>query len=482
LTALGATLPGKLSAETLASLYAAAWCVVTPSSAEGFSMPVIEAAAAGTPSLASDIPAHRALLPPDQLFPNDPAALRTLLESITPARRTAIIDSQRGIAARFTATAVAAALWGAEPAPAILRGVKPKLAFISPLPPTRSGVADYSAATLAALRPLCDVAIFTGPTITAAPYMSAGRYDAVLTVIGNAPSPAYDFAIRYGSAILCHDSRLLGLATTKGLAHAAQLASSELNRVVTEADILAWVEDESKRETPFLSPLSAARPAIFHTAAPTAWLREKCPGTPTHHLPFAIYRSFDGPITPAMRAAARANLGWPAAEKIICSFGFIGRAKGITAALHALTRLPDTRLLFVGADSDGAEQIRTLTTQLALQNRVSFANSYVSESAYRTHLLAADAALQLRESTGNISGALSDCIAAGLPAVATADLAQNLSAPPYITRVTNSPPEIATALAAILAKPPTTESDRTSYCETHSMKNYAANLLTILDL
>ena len=36
-----------------------------------------------------------------------------------------------------------------------------RLAFVSPMPPSRSGIADYSAALLAALEKLADVAVFS---------------------------------------------------------------------------------------------------------------------------------------------------------------------------------------------------------------------------------------------------------------------------------------------------------------------------------
>jgi glycosyltransferase involved in cell wall biosynthesis len=52
-------LAGKVSDEELLSLYRRAWCVASASIAEGWGMTLTEAAACGTPSVATDIAGHR---------------------------------------------------------------------------------------------------------------------------------------------------------------------------------------------------------------------------------------------------------------------------------------------------------------------------------------------------------------------------------------------------------------------------------------
>jgi glycosyltransferase involved in cell wall biosynthesis len=55
----GGTVLGYIADRDLHGLVAGAACVVLPSMYEGFGLPVLEAMAAGTPVVASDIPAHR---------------------------------------------------------------------------------------------------------------------------------------------------------------------------------------------------------------------------------------------------------------------------------------------------------------------------------------------------------------------------------------------------------------------------------------
>ena len=70
-----------------------------------------------------------------------------------------------------------------------------RIAFFSPLPPARSGIADYSQTLLEALAPLASLDVFSdAPT-----GFDPSRYDAILYQIGN--NGFHDFvyhaALRY---------------------------------------------------------------------------------------------------------------------------------------------------------------------------------------------------------------------------------------------------------------------------------------------
>ena len=81
-----------------------------------------------------------------------------------------------------------------------------RVAFFSPLPPARSGIADYSEALLGALRPLADVEVFSGPERAFDP---AG-FDIALYHVGNNPYHefVYETALRYPGVVVMHESNL----------------------------------------------------------------------------------------------------------------------------------------------------------------------------------------------------------------------------------------------------------------------------------
>lgn len=495
------TFPGRISELEIRALYARALCVVTPSRAEGFSLPVIEAMAASTPAVVSDIPAHRSLVtdPALRFAPDDAGRLTGILErlALDKAYRLAVTVQQWPVWKSYSGAAVAKRVWSALTlaTPALHRHARPRLAMLTPLPPVKSGVADYSASLAKSLAARTELTLFTENSVQTAAFLN-NKFDRVISTIGNSTLHAaiYDHALKWGSAAICHDSRLLGLTAGFGLPHAASLASAEIGRPVTTNEIILWSQDEARREASFLGPLAqAARPLIFHAPQPVELVQTRF-GATARHLPLAIYRTFTAPVTREAKAAARTALKLDPQQKIIASFGFVSANKSIDEALRAFALLRATvscQLLFVGEVAKGETRFQELAQQLGIAASVRFGDRFVPEWEYRQYLLAADAALQLRGAgtgtgTGHISGALQDCIAAGLPTVASRDLADNLQAPSYVHRVSDqlNPGEIARAMAEILDAAPLAkhEPERADYCETHSMARYTEALLDILEV
>jgi hypothetical protein len=131
--------------------------------------------------------------------------------------------------------------------------------------------------------------------------------------------------------------------------------------------------------------------------------------------------------------------------------------------------------------------LRELAAALGMAEQVDFGGAYAGEQRYRDVLLAADIAIQLRTlGPGSVSGALADCIAAGLPTVASAALADALDAPGYVRAVPDSPSPVLVAEAAseLLAAAPrtATEPERIVYAAGHGFDAYAVRLLEALGL
>ena len=480
------------------ALYAAAICVVTPSRAAGFSLPVIEAAAAQSPAVVSDIAAHRALVtdPALRFAPDDAERLAAILERLVQDKpyRAAVVAQQWPIWQPFSAAAVAGKVWSAlSPArPALHRKAKPQLAMITPLPPAKSGVADYSGRTGQALAARVKLTLFTEETVKSAAPLRR-NFDRAVSAIGNSSLHAniYDHALKWGHATICHDARLLGLTSGLGLDHAADLASAEIGRRVLhprKSTIGRPMRAPARRVFWALSA-QAARPLIFHAPQPVELVQRRFSAT-ARYLPLAIYRPFDAPATSTAKQVARATLQLDPMKKLIASFGFVSASKGIDKALRAFALLRET----TDASCCSSANSRTAQTGSGCW-RVSSASPMPCASAApsfrkrndRLHLLAVDGALQLRRAgAGQISGALQDCIAAGLPTVASHDLAENLQAPGYVHRVSDQldPREIAQALAAMLDSGGRHrhETERADYCADHSMTRYANTLLEILEI
>ncbi|HQT84653.1 MAG: hypothetical protein B7Z58_09160 [Acidiphilium sp. 37-64-53] len=477
-------LPQLTDAE-LAAAYAAARLVIAPSRAEGFSMPVIEAIAQGTPVLAADEPAQAELLDPAFRFPPDDT--KTLREKAAllladPARWQEAQMRQTGIADAFTAAAVAARFWAPIEAlanavvtsPAIMAHVLPRIAFLSPLPPATSGCADHSASLLAALRPLATITAFSDTRQPSLPpgiafggaadanVMRSARFDAIITVLGNSSFHVTEtkLLLDYGAAAILHDARLIEFyRDLLGDARALGVAAAEIGADVSLADLDSWSRDEATMPLRFLGEVaSAATPLIVHARASADFIAARH-GIVSQFLPFAPYRVPDpASLTPAARAAARARLGIAADQTLIASFGHVHAGKDPETTIAAFGRLAPSRAcrfaMVGGGNPSLIAELRATATALGIApETLDLDAAQVPESRYRDYLAAADVAVQLRRAPpGSISGAVADVIAAGLPCVAAATLVAALEPPSYVTAIADdaAPATIAAAIATAL--------------------------------
>jgi hypothetical protein len=209
------------------------------------------------------------------------------------------------------------------------------------------------------------------------------------------------------------------------------------------------------------------------------------------HLPFALLREFTPRETAApSRQRARAALGIPEGRTVIVTLGIYGATKAPEVCAEAIARLRatgrDAHLVFVGDAGRTAEPVLRRAADAGAAEAIHFTAEWIDDETWRTWLLAADGAIQLRTHRfGGISGALMDCIAAGVPTVANEDLAAALDAPATVARVpdTFTADMVAGALGTLLARGDgRDEATRVRYCNEHSMENYVASLLASLGI
>ncbi len=128
-----------------------------------------------------------------------------------------------------------------------------------------------------------------------------------------------------------------------------------------------------------------------------------------------------------MRELARKQLNIPLDSFLICSFGRMGATKLNEKTVEAFhfaqkTSKRDCRLVFVGdcSETDYINQITSLISEQELSDSVHI-TGFVDQEEYRRYLMAADAAVQLRQrSRGETSRAVLDCMAYGIPVILNA--------------------------------------------------------------
>ncbi len=514
-----------LDDEQLKELYARAEAVLVPSFAEGFSIPVIEAVAAGTPVIASDIPAHRELLGEGWWY-SPPANPLALSKNLTRALSDpAVLHSQQqeAIADRFTVKAVSNRIRDAlsrkmtelerkgKSGPMRPAKGRPRLAVITPFPPQQSGVAAYSAFTMDAVAKHADVVIYTDRRIktiankdielrhySVEPYLDPG-FDAVISVMGNSHFhiPVMENFREFGGACIAHDPRMVEFYDFwRGPETLAAMFSRHAEEPVLPEDLPPLISSlDGLPSLAYDEIARRARPMLVHASGiASGVLRETgiepvvLPYVP-HHLP-AINE-----IGPETVRAAREKLGMSEDAAHVVTFGILDqRTKATDVILDAIAWMRqwgmDCHIHYVGSDSHHEKkELLRRARNIGVESAVHL-TGWVDFSHMDDYLLAADAAVQLRTfSHAPLSGALLDCMAFGVPSVATESLAAEMVAPPFVRGLPGkfSGLLLAEKLAAVLESRrtdalPVIENERRQWLAQRTADLYARRLLEALDL
>jgi glycosyltransferase involved in cell wall biosynthesis len=444
---------GYVSDQQLVSLYGATTLFVFPSLYEGYGLPVAEALACGAAVVASDTSSLVELVLDERarFDPNDVQSIRsTITRCLTePAllehlRRpeSYVLDSWREVAQRTVEV-----YEELEARPKIRRArSRPRIAYVSPLPPQRSGVADYSYRLLTALEQLSDVDAFVDSSLgdqKGPPGVHVcglgefhiverlrGGYDQVLICLGNSEHhiAALDLLRRRGGTVLAHDVRLTGMYGFASL-HRPELeprSMKEILRETYEGTLPAGLGragglslDEAHEHDIYMAREAIGRAEWFivhshyaaqlarHDAAPKD--RHKVRVAPFAFPDPAQFSGFTEPETP-----------------VIGTFGIVAPVKQTDKVIDAFSVVADQRrdcvLVVAGppAGADDYERMRVRVSELQLGNRVRLMGELDDES-FRQAIAQTTVAVQLRAmSMGETPASVGDCLAAGVPTFVTA--------------------------------------------------------------
>lgn len=452
-------LTGFVPDEDLVALYNLCSVFVFPSWHEGFGLPALEAMRCGAPVIAantSSLPEVVGLA--SALFdPHSDAAISAAIAHVLTdtAFRQQLIEHGSMQASKFswdaTATRALAALEQCvlKQSQTIQQAkTKLKLAYISPLPPERSGISDYSAELLPALADHYDIEVVVDqlqvsdswikkncPIRTVQWFIeNSEQYDRVLYHFGNSAFHQHMFGLlkEFPGVVVLHDFFLSGVTNYMD---ATGFEPGSFDRHLFESHGYGGlksrvhakdVADVIWKYPANLAVLTDSMGVIVHSANSLRL---------AHHW-FADINQRHWAEIPLLRSAAteqhsnllREKLGFAQEAFIACSFGMLSSTKLNHCLLNAwfeseLSHKPNSFLVFVGENQVNQycdELVDTINRHpRGASVRIT---GYVDTSVFKSYLAVADIGVQLRSlSRGETSAAVLDCMNHGIATIVNAN-------------------------------------------------------------
>ncbi|MEM2145757.1 MAG: glycosyltransferase, partial [Candidatus Jordarchaeaceae archaeon] len=455
---------GYVSDRELVLLYNICRLFVFPSIHEGFGLPVLEAMACGAVVIGSKLSSIPEVIGYEEaLF--DPFNVSEISEKIAKA----LTDHEFRLRFKNHATQqVKKFSWDKTAQLAIENwenflnqkvkknvmilgfhdGRKSKLAYVSPLPPEKSGISFYSSELIAELSKYYDIDIIVNQRVVTDDWIikncrkrdaqwlknKRGYYDRVLYHMGNSPFHVYiiDLIDEVPGVIVLHDFFLSHLMAY--IEH-SNIKSNYFQRMLYESHGYRALEELKHKKSEFeirlaypcnLSILQKAIGIIVHS-------NHSC------ELANSFYgkeASREWKVVPHLRKPApivndyvsiRKELQIPPNAFVVCSFGYIDPVKLNDRLLDAwilsdLSKDPNCYLIFVG-ENHGGEYGYSLLKKIenhGIKDRVKI-TGWVSPDLFQKYLSCADIAVQLRTlSRGETSGSILDCMNHKLPTIVNA--------------------------------------------------------------
>jgi glycosyltransferase involved in cell wall biosynthesis len=338
-----------------------------------------------------------------------------------------------------------------------------RLAFLTPLPPATSGIADYSADVLALLAPRHEIDVFhqqetvdhdrippsssVHPSSTFLDRHRRAPYDLAIYQMGNAPDHAFLYPLlrRVPGLLVLHDLVLhhsrarTFLESAEAMAYARDPTSASLRDAARktiaryEAEVAYSYPAQAGRLSeahlgtvgtllPYAYPLcrlpvEASRLTAVHNAHMAEAVAREAPGADVVRVAMPVSPA---PVDGAVVAALRRRLGLGPEDFVVGCFGLVTPEKRIETVARAVARaavaVPRLRLLLVGSVPDPAFLSRRLAA-LGVRARTIIAGRVPWEEL-PAHMEVADLVVHLRYPTAReTSAALLRVLAQGRPTV-----------------------------------------------------------------
>lgn len=444
--------------EALLAFYAHCSLFVFPSLHEGFGLPIIEAMACGAPVIGSNVSSiPEALNCPEALFdPYDP-------KSISQKMIQALENDSFNLFLRNHARTQHKQFSWFDSAQKVLHALenlyekknkgtqnktqlpfyKKRVAYLSPLPPDKSGIAYYSVKLVKELALFYDVVLITSQkkvfddlinlnfTIRNLDWFkkNTSQFDFILYQLGNSSFhfEMFELIERYPGIIVLHDFYLS--EATYSIKRTIQHKNNYfLKSLYMSHGVKALNEFYNKPLSHIFSEYPCNK-SILNRALGIIVLSDYSLG---------LTRTFYGNCSPLtiqkilpphaartihsnQKIAAKKQLGFQEQDFLICSFGYLTANKLIDKIIESCIQLLHSHknvfLVFVGDFSANhyKKTLRNLIKTHRLQKKVFF-KYFTEQNIYEKYLVAADTAIQLRSfSRGEMSAALLDCLAYGIP-------------------------------------------------------------------
>lgn len=449
----------------LVALYNSAAMIIHPSWYEGFGLPILEAMRCGTPVICSNSSSMPEVAADAALYvdPSNPQELADALCWLVwhPQQREQMRERGLAQARRFDGAQLGSStlLSYRRAASATQRATKfpalPRLALWTPLPPQKSGIADYSAELLTELATRYEVEVFVDDGYLPDEDLLAEftiqhhraferrdeqqRFDAVVYQVGASFFHLYMYEQlqhRPGIVVL-HDLTWGIVLFARAVAHNTMNTFKQELRTFEGPKALAEFEQIERSPHGFYGPereafldhhymlqaiIQSSTLIIVHMEEVARELRQMYPTTPVRTIPMGVE---DPWRAQASKQELRERYGLQQEAFVVGVFGIVDRVKRVDVCIEAFQSVslayPTSQLVIVGQQPNGnyERELKQRVEELGLRLSVVFIG-HASEADFDALLLASDVIVNLRyPSKKQMSAVLIRAIAAGKPTIIT---------------------------------------------------------------